>query len=366
MSLIVVVSDQQLSESLCRQAEQLGLAVIAADNLSLAEEICGHNHPELLLCADQDWSVSLAARFCDVSVVYLAPELPANDVMLELLRAGIADVWVTPLDNEGFAQRRTEILEGARRARSQAETQLRGHVRELQRDQRAGRYIQMGMLPPNPMAIDNYRLQHRIIPSLILSGDFVDYFQITDRYFAFYIADVSGHGASSAFVTVLLKNFSRRLRREYRPSMIREPGEILEWINRELLEQKIDKHVVLILAVGDLRNNQVTLVNAGHFPPLILVEDGCARFVEQRGKPIGLFESVHYDSITIRIEAGSRLIAFSDGILDALGKASLAEKEKRLLDAACAGSMDAIWKSLGVHQMGAPDDMTCLTVTRER
>ena len=37
----------------------------------------------------------------------------------------------------------------------------------------------------------------------MLSGDFVDYFRITDRHFAFYMADVSGHGASSAFVTVL-------------------------------------------------------------------------------------------------------------------------------------------------------------------
>ena len=34
--------------------------------------------------------------------------------------------------------------------------------------------------------------------------------------------------------------------------MIAEPGEILAWINRELLDQKIDKHVAMMLAVGDL------------------------------------------------------------------------------------------------------------------
>ena len=34
--------------------------------------------------------------------------------------------------------------------------------------------------------------RHKLYPSLMLSGDFVDYFRITDRHFAFYMADVSG------------------------------------------------------------------------------------------------------------------------------------------------------------------------------
>jgi len=365
MSLIVVDSDQQTSEALCRQAEDLGLEAVSAADLTLAQELCSHTHPDLLICADYDWAKSLAVGHRGVPVVYIVSELPSSDVLLDALRAGIVDVWIAPLDDESFRTRRSAILDSVRSARSQAEAQLREHVDELQRDQRAGRYIQMGMLPPNPMAIDQYRLQHRIIPSLILSGDFVDYFRITDRYFAFYIADVSGHGASSAFVTVLLKNFSRRLRREYRPSMIREPGEILEWINRELLEQRIDKHAVMIFAVGDLQKNQVTLANAGHFPPLILVDSAGARFIEQRGKPVGLFENVQYESKVVSLEPGARLVAFSDGILDALGKMDLAAKEKRLLDAARAGNMDAIWKSLGVRKAAAPDDMTCLTVVRE-
>ncbi|MEJ2130358.1 MAG: SpoIIE family protein phosphatase, partial [Gammaproteobacteria bacterium] len=121
--------------------------------------------------------------------------------------------------------------------------QLTEHLRELQKDQRAGRHIQMGMLPPSPMAIEQYRLSHRIIPSLFLSGDFVDYFRITEKHFVFYIADVSGHGASSAFVTVLLKNFSRRLRREYKVRMLNRPGEILSRLNQELLDNALEKHV---------------------------------------------------------------------------------------------------------------------------
>ncbi len=86
----------------------------------------------------------------------------------------------------------------------------------LQEDQNAGRQVQMNMLPVTPWSIEGLEFSHRIIPSLYLSGDFVDYFRVDERRVAFYLADVSGHGASSAFVTVLLKFMTTRLLYESR------------------------------------------------------------------------------------------------------------------------------------------------------
>jgi phosphoserine phosphatase RsbU/P len=272
------------------------------------------------------------------------------------------------MEQQEVAERIADIQRRRTTASSEAEARLSGFLTELERDQRAGRYIQMGMLPPNPMAIDGFRFQHRILPSLILSGDFVDYFRITDRHFAFYVADVSGHGASSAFVTVLLKNFSRRLRREHRPSMLSEPGEILQWVNRELLEQDIDKHVALVLGVGDLETGEIRLVNGGHYPPAILVHDGVSEFLEQRGKPIGLFDAVEYQARGVRLGAGDRLVMFSDGIMDAMGPGELADKEQHLLRAAReASAVEAVWELLEptFRTDVEPDDMTCLVVQRE-
>ena len=366
MSLVVVDSDEAASSSLQQQLSRLEYTTIPAADLSLALDICDHALPELLISRNHDWALDIAARHRRLPVVYAAPGKSRRKQVLESLRGGLADVWDLPATDEFLADRIVSILGLSREARSQSEARLSEHVADLQRDQRAGRYIQMGMLPPNPMAIDQYRLHHRIIPSLILSGDFVDYFRITERHFAFYIADVSGHGASSAFVTVLLKNFSRRLRREYRPTMLNAPGEILEWINRELLEQKIDKHVAMILAVGDLEDNSVSLVNAGHFPPAILVNASGVGFVEQRGKPVGLFDKVKYDARVVRLDVGDRLVMFSDGLLDAMDNESLSEKEERLLQAAVYPEMDLIWQSLGINEGAVPDDMTCLTVRRER
>lgn len=377
MSLVVADPDEEAAGPLCHQLEHLGFEPVSAADLKLAQSMCEHAAPELVLCSGMDWAQQLAAQHRRIPVVLAHQDAPDADTLTHALRAGLADVWTLPMSDEQVSERVADIRERSELAASQAERRLSEYVADLQRDQRAGRYIQMGMLPPNPMAIDRYRLQHRIVPSLILSGDFVDYFRITDRHFALYVADVSGHGASSAFVTVLLKNFSRRLRREYRPSMLSQPGEILEWINRELLDQKIDKHVAMVLAVVDVERDSVSIVNAGHFPPALIVEaaadesgmaDGAAaRFVEQKGKPLGLFESVSYEPVNIDLAAGDELVVFSDGVLEAFAGVDLADKEARLI-AAAGGSrtMDGIWTSLGLDPTTElADDMTCLVMRRE-
>lgn len=365
MGLVVVDPDEEDSDTLCQQLAHLNLEPVPALNPRVAQEICDHTLPELMICTRADWALELAEANRRLPVVLATDEVPDEAMLMTALRSGLADVWRLPVEDAFAAERIDAILSRSRQSESQAQARLAEHVQELQRDQRAGRYIQMGMLPPNPMGIDRYRLQHRILPSLILSGDFVDYFRITDRYFALYVADVSGHGASSAFVTVLLKNFSRRLRREYRPTMIQEPGEILSWINRELLEQKIDKHVAMILAVGDLKTDTLRIVNGGHFPPAVLVNREGAHFVEQRGRPIGLFEEVSYEAQSVTLAPGERLVVFSDGVLDAMGDMPLVEKEARLLVAASRSNMDEIWQALELEEAMSRDDMTCLTLIRE-
>jgi serine phosphatase RsbU (regulator of sigma subunit) len=147
--------------------------------------------------------------------------------------------------------------------------------------------------------------------------------------------------------------------------MIDEPGEILAWINRELLDQKIDKHVVMILAVCDLEEDTLRIVNAGHFPPAILVDEDGPRFVEQRGRPIGLFDEVSYETEVLTFTPGERLVLFSDGILDAMDDVSLSQKESRILEASAKETMDEIWQTLHLQEAAARDDMTCLTLVRE-
>ena len=368
MSLLVVETGPGGTLSLAEQLSHLGYSPLSASNLKAAVRVCDHAHPELIVCDQLECSAELASQYRYIPVA-LASRETSQEVLCKALRAGLADVWEVPGDPAEFAKRIAAILARFKAVASQLETRLDQFVRDLRRDQRAGRYVQLGMLPPNPMAIDHYRLHHRIVPSLLLSGDFVDYFRISERYFAFYVADVSGHGASSAFVTVLLKNFSRRLRREYRPAMMQNPGLILEWLNQELLDQHMDKHVALLIAVCDLADNSFRFANAGHYPQLACVAGNAARFIELSGKPVGLFDAVSYEVATLQLAVGDRLVMFTDGVLDALSGKSLAEKEQTLLRAIAENdSVDGLWRFLELAEgedAQGPDDITCLTVARE-
>ena len=336
--------------------------------------------PAAVVAGGSSMVESLTRELPDVPVIVVTGEARLEEVV-QLLRLGAADCLTEPLaDTDRLVHAVDQALERTRLRQENslvkqeleaANQQLQDYVEELQADQRAGRQVQLGMLPPSPMAIDGFRLQHRIIPSLFLSGDFVDYFRITERHFVLYIADVSGHGASSAFVTVLLKNFSRRLRREYRPRMLSEPGEVLRWLNQELLESRLDRHVTMFLGVVDCAADRLAYANAGHFPMPVLVAKGEARCLELPGKPLGLFEDLRLESAHTDLPPGSALALFSDGLLEVLEAPSLAAREARVVAAVRAAAerdptdLDGLCGALGLAaDLEAPDDIACLLVSR--
>jgi serine phosphatase RsbU (regulator of sigma subunit) len=381
MTLLVVDPDDTSSSALSDTLSHQGFSVLRIAGVAELASVVERTRPDLVLCPyriDQPNPLGLAGE-----VLAHDPTLPValvsrNDVakpaLLAALRLGVVDMIELEQSDRNIARlidaaigRGARIAPPATQAAA-VDARARAELREFQRDQRAGRYIQMGMLPPSPMAIDRYRLKHKLYPSLMLSGDFVDYFRITDRHFVFYMADVSGHGASSAFVTVLLKNFSRRLRREYRPKMLREPGEILAALNRELLDNRIDKHVALFIGVLDLVDDTLSYANGGHLPAAILSDETGCRFLELSGKPVGLFEGVAWQSKQVTLRGSLMLAMVSDGVLEVMGPGALAEKEQRLLDAVRTthGQGGELWHTLGLEQRPAgPDDMACLVITKE-
>lgn len=381
MTLLVVDPDDATASTLTYSLSQLGFVVSRIAAINELQPLLARTRPELILCpyeGEGPRPLGLAEGVLAIDpslpVAVVAPHGIDKRSVVEALRVGVVDVFEHDELGAGLAQRIDKaVARGARLVRVAAPTSAedattRAQLREFQRDQRAGRYIQMGMLPPSPMAIDRYRLRHKLYPSLMLSGDFVDYFRITDRHFAFYMSDVSGHGASSAFVTVLLKNFSRRLRREYRPKMLKAPGEILAALNRELLDNELDKHVAVFIGVIDLVENTLAFANGGHFPTAMLVDADGARYLEAPGKPVGLFEGVTWESRRATLHGALSLAMVSDGIFEVMGAMTLAQKEQQLLEAVQSAHSDGrdLWSVLGLEQRQAgPDDIACLVITKE-
>jgi serine phosphatase RsbU (regulator of sigma subunit) len=244
---------------------------------------------------------------------------------------------------------------------------LEESLRILEKDQRAGFQVQRGMMPQSPYQVGDVVFTHKIIPSVILSGDFIDYFQFSESRFLFYIADVSGHGASSAFVTVLLKNLSRRLSREYDTLELPDTADILDWFNSELLSSDLEHHVTMFLGIVDTQRQELQYSNAAHFPGTIFSSSKRTEFLEIGGLPLGLYENASYETSILELPQVFTLVMFSDGVFEVMKQQTLKAKEDFLLSLVKSGSstVAALTEHLGLGAVkDAPDDIALFTIAR--
>lgn len=316
----------------------------------------------------------LAERQLEITAIMLSDNTDQLQVMTAL-RLGFNDFFTLPIDDWGALDTsvdRCMALRVLRRENQAYRRKLEANVRVLEQDQQAGRHVQMRMLPESPLQLGDYVFSHSVIPSLYLSGDFTDYFLVGDKHATFVIADVSGHGSSSAFVTVLLKNLFARKRSDciHRDDdTILNPTAMLEHANRELLELAIDKFATMIVGVIELATNTLRYSVAGHLPLPVLVADGGATYLQGEGTAVGLMEDVDYCEYQIQLPDEFMLALFSDGILEILPPGNLVEKEKYFLKVfdETADSPEQVVVQLGLDKVSdAPDDIAALFIGRAR
>jgi sigma-B regulation protein RsbU (phosphoserine phosphatase) len=193
---------------------------------------------------------------------------------------------------------------------------------------------------------------------------------LDDHLTLFYLADVSGHGASSALVTVLLKNMTNRvLRAHHRDTPLSElsPASTLYLLNRELLDTGLGKHFTIFAGILDARNSVLKYAVGGHHPMPILSQEGEARFLSGRGMPVGLFDEPFFDEHELHLSDTFSLTLFSDGVLEVMVKeGSLEKREERLRALVAAGVVqpdDLLDTVLGTAS--CPDDIAILTLFRD-
>ncbi len=384
--LLVIDDDAGVRDSMAAYLRDLGYIVDQAETGQQGLELFERNLPDVVLLDLKMPSMdglavlkALGQDPADVPIIVVSGTGVMNDVV-QALRYGASDYLFKPIvDMEVLEHSVARCVEQNRLRREniryrqqleEANRELRQSLNVLQQDQQAGRHVQLKMFPARPLAIADYQLSHRIFPSLFLSGDFVDYFTVSDRFVVFFIADVSGHGASSAFLTVLLKNLFARKRSDFGhwgDQSVLSPAAMLVKANRELLATEIGKHVTLCVGVLDIRENALQYSIAGHLPAPILWEPRSCRYLTGDNPPVGLFEDAEYREEQIQLPPRFVLTLFSDGILETLVEEGLLSKEAALLGALQPGldSMDKVVAAFGLQGMKeAPDDIAVLLISK--
>jgi sigma-B regulation protein RsbU (phosphoserine phosphatase) len=93
-------------------------------------------------------------------------------------------------------------------------------------------------------------------------------------------------------------------------------AELVEKLNRHLFRNTSDdRYATFFYAVYDEEAHTLTYTNAGHLAPFFVC-DGKVQELEEGGTVVGLFEEFPFTQGTIKVEPGSLLVAFSDGLTE--------------------------------------------------
>jgi serine phosphatase RsbU (regulator of sigma subunit) len=390
--ILTIDDDRVVRESIAAYLEDSGYTMFEAINGKEGIEIFRREQPDLVLCDLRMPEVDglevlevITSEAPSVPIIMISGAGLISDVV-EALRLGAWDYLVKPITD-------MEVLEhtvstSLHRAKLEAENrhykdELEAANRELQtnlamlrEDQEAGRRVQLQLLPASEANFAGYQFSHLVIPSLYLSGDFLDFFEIDEQHTGFYIADVSGHGASSAFVTIMLKSLVNQPLRRYRTQgdeTILSPSKMLGLLNTDVLSANLGKYLTMFYGIVNLTTNELTYGIGGHYPRPILKTTDNIQFLDGEGFPVGLFEWAQFQEWCVPFPPGSTLAMFSDGVLEVIEEHQTAEasddddNSNLLIPLVSKGypSIEQISRDVGLTNVTeAPDDITIFLMQR--
>lgn len=174
--------------------------------------------------------------------------------------------------------------------------------------------IQMSMLPktfppyPERHDIDIYG---KLKPAKDVGGDLFDFF-IRDEHLFFCIGDVSGKGVPASLVMAVTRSLFRNI-----SAHLAEPHLIVQTLNKAMTDgNETNMFVTLFVGVLDLATGHLTYSNAGHDAPLLISQD-VSTIACDANLPIGVMADLEYTLQETKLQPGSTIFLFTDGLNEA-------------------------------------------------
>jgi len=274
----------------------------------------------------------------------------ANQAALAIQRAGLVDELRAKISELEAAQ--AELVKKER----------------IERELELARQLQQSMLPHSFPDIPGYALSARNEPARQVGGDFYDVIQLDPAHFGIVVADVSDKGFPAALYMSLTRSL---LLAEARRTL--SPRDALGNVNRLLQELgELDGFVSVFYGVVQTSTGQLTYARAGHERPLLLRDD---QIISLGGDGIVLGivdgDAFRLTEEQMDLQAGDRLILYTDGltdVLDAAGHFAGFDELQRLLQSQAGGDAEeictAVFQALSTYRGAVDqfDDMTLLVL----
>lgn len=255
-------------------------------------------------------------------------------------------------------------------ARMHEETLAQDRIR---RELQFAAEVQRSFLPHKEPVTPQYKFWAFYEAAGQIGGDYYDFVALPGGRHAVIVADVSGKGVPAALLMA-------RVSLETKVALLMhpdDPARAVGILNRKMCDAELnDRFITLALAILDPESHQASLVCAGHMSPIVRRRDGSTEEPitdDNRSYALGIIEDAEYHSVSVEIRPGEHLIAYSDGIIDAMSVSEAFYSTQRLRDLVgpLTTSADKVGEAVISDVRGFSagrsqhDDMTLVVVGRQ-
>ena len=265
----------------------------------------------------------------------------------------------------GLALENAELLENLTAEITQRE--------RISREIEIAREVQERLFPQSYPKVPGVDLAGYCRPAQAVGGDYYDFFVLGDGRLALALGDISGKGISAALLMASLRASLRSIASLQQSDL----AGLIRHVNSLVYESSTtNRYATFFYAEYDPGTGLLAFVNAGHNPPYIL-RGTQAIPLKATGTVIGLLPDAEYAQATIPMHAGDVLLAFTDGISEAMnpeddewGEDSMVATAQQMLarpncTVTARQLLTCILEAADKFTSGAPqhDDMTLLICT---
>jgi sigma-B regulation protein RsbU (phosphoserine phosphatase) len=202
----------------------------------------------------------------------------------------------------------------------------------LNREVEIAREVQERLFPQTLPPIAGVEYSGACRPALGVGGDYYDFLALPEGHLGVAIGDVSGKGIAAA---LMMASLQASLRGE----ATRAPenlAALVANVNHLVFEaSSANRYATFFYAQYDPETGRLTYVNAGHNPPMLFHREGDQWRIERLdvgGTVVGLFKKFAYKQACVTIAPGDVLVAFTDGISEAMNAADEEWGEEQLIE----------------------------------
>lgn len=313
----------------------------------------------------------------DIPVIVISASSDLQSVV-KGIQMGAEDYLPKPFEPTLLMARVSSSLE-KKHLRDLKDLYLKGLERELD----IGREIQMDFLPAELPKVDGWEIDAFFKAAREVAGDYYDFFLLPDGKLVCVIGDVCGKGVGAALFMTLFRSLIRAtassdLSQSGKDINAFTPAErlqhVISFTNNYLNDTHGDANMFSTIFIGivNFQDNKLTYINCGNESPLLLRGGKVIAALKSTGPAVGVIPEANFAAREIDMEPNDLLLAYTDGIPDALNVEHNSYGNNRLLsslvgiDTTSSDLLDRIQTELYQFIGSADqfDDITMIAIKR--